>query len=189
MNKSALSPVYNALDWVLAWSARIGAVAMVALIAITMYDVMTRYFSIPKFAGLNSTMVQESEYWAHGILFALLMGYGLTKQVHVRIDLVREMMPRKVKYVMEMLGILIFLIPFAYIGTVYCYSYAIKSFVDGEVSPSTIGLTNIWLLKSTLVIMFGLLLVAGVSQFLKAIDGLLGNLTEQQEDHVLGGSH
>lgn len=189
MNKSTLSPIYNAIDWVLAWAARLGAIAMVALIAITMYDVMTRYFSIPKFAGLNSTMVQESEYWAHGILFALLMGYGLTKQVHVRIDLVRDLMPRKVKYLMEMLGILIFLVPYAYIGAIYSFDYAAKSFVDGEVSPSTIGLTNIWLLKSTLVVMFVLLLMAGISQFLKAIDGLLGNLTTEQEDHVLGGGH
>lgn len=189
MKKSALSPIYNTFDRVLAWAARLGAIAMVALIAITMYDVMTRYFSIPKFSGLNSTMVQESEYWAHGILFALLMGYGLTKQIHVRIDLVRDMMPRKVKYVMEMLGILIFLIPFAYIGTIYCFDYALKSYVDGEVSPSTVGLTDIWILKSTLVMMFGLLLLAGVSQFLKSVDGLLGNLTAEQEVHVLGGSH
>lgn len=189
MNKTALSPIYNTLDWVLAWAARFGAVAMVALIAITMYDVLTRYFSIPKFAGLNSTMVQESEYWAHGILFALVMGYGLTKQVHVRIDLLRDIMPRKVQYAMEIFGILIFLVPFAYIGTIYCYTYAVKSFVDGEVSPSTVGLTNIWLLKSTLVMMFGLLLVAGVSQFLKAIDGLLGNLSAENETRVLGGGH
>lgn len=189
MNKPALSRIYNTLDLLLAWAARIGAVAMVALIAITMYDVMTRYFSIPKFAGLNSTMVQESEYWAHGILFALLMGYGFTKQVHVRIDLVRDIMPRKVQYVMEMLGILIFLIPFAFIGTIYCFDYAVTSYVDGEISASTVGLTNLWLLKSTLVMMFGLMLLAGVSQFLKAVDGLLGNLTAEQEISVLGGSN
>lgn len=189
MNKTALSPIYNSIDGLLTFIARIGAIAMVALVAITMYDVMTRYFSIPKFPGLNSTMVQESEYWAHGFLFALLMGYGITRQVHVRIDLVREMMPRKMKYAMEILGILIFLIPFSTIGLIYCYDYAVKSFVDGEVSPSTVGLTNIWLLKSTLVIMFGLLVLAGVSQLLKAVDGLLGNLTAQDEEHVLGGGH
>lgn len=189
MNKTALSPIYNSIDGLLTWVARIGAIAMVALVAITMYDVLTRYFSIPKFPGLNSTMVQESEYWAHGILFALLMGYGITRQVHVRIDLVREMMPRKVKYAMEIFGILIFLVPFSYIGLIYCYDYAVKSFVDGEVSPSTVGLSNIWLLKSTLVIMFGLLLLAGISQFLKAVDGLLGNLTAQDEEHILGGGH
>lgn len=189
MNKSALSPIYNSIDGLLAWFARIGAIAMVALVAITMYDVMTRYFSIPKFPGLNSTMVQESEYWAHGFLFTFLMGYGITRQVHVRIDLVREIMPRKIKYAMELFGILIFLIPFSYIGLIYCYDYAVKSFVDGEVSPSTVGLSNIWLLKSSLVIMFGLLLLAGISQLLKAVDGLLGNLSAHDEEHLLGGGH
>lgn len=189
MKKTTLSPIYNAMDWLLAWMARIGAVAMVALIAITMYDVLTRYFSIPKFEGLNSTMVQESEFWAHGILFALVMGYGLTKQVHVRIDLVRDMMPRKIQYAMEIFGILVFLVPFSFIGMIYSYDYALKSFVDGEISPSTVGLTNIWLLKSTLVLMFGLVLLAGISQFLKAIDGLRGNLSTDEETHLLGGGH
>ncbi|MEO1160698.1 MAG: TRAP transporter small permease subunit, partial [Pseudomonadota bacterium] len=60
-----------------------------ALVVVVCYDVLTRYFGVPKPFGLNSTMVQESEYWLHTFLFALLIGYTYTKQGHVRIDLVR----------------------------------------------------------------------------------------------------
>lgn len=186
---SKLSIIYRTLDKVLHLFATVGSVAMLALVCITVYDVMTRYFGLPKFQGLNSTMLQEAEYWAHTVLFTLVMAYAFTKQHHVRIDLVRDAMPRKAKYVSEILGLLVFLLPFSVIAAFYCYNYAWISWRDGEISRSTIGLTNIWLIKSTIVVMFGLLFVAGISQLLKCIDGLMGNLTDDEEYNVLGGGH
>ena len=186
---SKLSVIYRALDRVLGAVAIVGSTAMLALVCITVYDVMTRYFGLPKFQGLNSTMLQEAEYWAHTVLFTLVMAYAFTRQSHVRIDLVRELMPRRVKYGFEIFGLLVFLLPFAAIAAYYCYNYAWISWRDDEISRSTIGLTNIWLIKSTIVIMFSLLFVAGVSQFLKCIDGLMGNLTDDEEYNVLGGGH
>lgn len=185
----SFSPIYTRLDQLLGIVARVGGVAMLALVCITVYDVMTRYFGLPKFAGLNSTMLQESEYWAHTVLFSLVMGYAFTRQAHVRIDLVRELVPRKVKYGFEIFGLLVFLLPFSAIAARYTYNYVYISWRDSEVSPSTIGLTNFWIIKSMLLVMFVLLFIAGVSQLLKCIDGLRGKLTEEEEFQVLGGGH
>lgn len=169
--------------------AGIGGAAMLALVCITVYDVMTRYTGLPKFAGLNSTMVQESEYWAHTVLFSLVMAYALTRQAHVRIDLVRDAMPTRAKYCLEMFGILFFLLPFSAIAARYTYNYVYISWRDAEVSPSTVGLTNFWIIKSMLLVMFVLLFVAGVSQLLKCIDGLRGKLGSDEERRVLGEGH
>lgn len=187
--QTGLSPIYNSIDRFLRLLANVGCIAIVCLTLITVYDVLTRYFSIPKFPGLNSTMVQESEFWAHTILFATVMAYALIRQVHVRIDLVRDMFSSRGKYILEILGILIFLIPFSYISARYCFDYMMTSYRSGEVSPSTIGLTNLWILKSMLVVMFGSLILAGISQLLKCIDGLRGLLDEQDTHRVIGGSH
>ena len=186
---TALSRIYQPIDALLTFIARVGSVAMVLLVSITMYDVSTRYLGVPKFAGLNSTMVQESEYWAHAFLFTLVIGYGYTKQAHVRIDLVRDLLPLRARYVMELVGIVCLLMPFATISAYYCFQYALKSYIDGEVSPSTNGLSNFWILKSTLVALFGLLFLAGVSQALKCIDGLRGKLPASKVSEVLGGGH
>lgn len=183
------SPIYTRLDQLLGIIARIGGVAMLALVCITVYDVMTRYFGLPKFAGLNSTMLQESEYWAHTILFSLVMAYALTRQAHVRIDLVRDMMPKRIKYCLEIFGLVVFLLPFSAIAARYTYNYVYIAWRDSEVSPSTIGLTNFWIIKSMLLIMFVLLFIAGISQLLKCIDGLRGHLSEDDELKVLGGGH
>jgi len=187
--RSRLSVIYRSIDSILKICARIGSVFMVALVCITMYDVSTRYLSLPKFAGLNSTMVQESEYWAHAFLFTLVIGYGYTQQAHVRIDLVRDLIGDKGKYILELIGIVVLLLPMASLATYYCYGYAYKSFIDAEVSPSTNGLSHFWILKSSLVIMFGLLVLAGISQGLKCIDGLRGRLESVDAKSVLGGGH
>lgn len=187
--RTALSRIYRPIDALLKVIAYIGCVAIVLLVSITMYDVSTRYLGVPKFGGINSTMLQESEYWAHGFLFALVIGYGYTRQAHVRIDLVRDLLPRRGKLLMEIFGILALLLPYALIGTWYCFKYALKSYVDGEVSPSTNGLTNFWILKATLPTMFFLVLLAGISQLLKCIDGLMHVLDQETETSLVGGSH
>ena len=200
MFPTGLSRIYRSIDRFLHVVAVLGSVAMVALVMITMYDVITRYTDLPKdviaavpglgfLEGMNSTMVQEAEYWAHGILFCLFLGYGFTRQVHVRIDLVRDMMPTRVKYWLELIGIIVFLLPFAYISFRYSIDYAVKSFTSHEISPSTNGLTNFWIFKSFMVAMFALLLLAGLSQALKCIDGLRNRLSDAESDRVLGSGH
>lgn len=185
----SFAPIYRQLDRLLGVVARIGGIAMLALVCITVYDVMTRYFGLPKFAGLNSTMLQESEYWAHTVLFSLVMAYAFTRQSHVRIDLVRDLVPTKVKYYFEIFGLVVFLLPFSAIAARYTYNYVYISWRDAEVSPSTIGLTNFWIIKSMLLVMFVLLFIAGISQLLKCINGLRGKLSEEEEIRTLGGGH
>jgi TRAP-type mannitol/chloroaromatic compound transport system permease small subunit len=90
---------------------------------------LSRYFGVAKPFGLNSTMVQESEYWLHTFLFATFIGFTYIKQGHVRIDLVRDKLPIKAKYAIEIFGCLAFLIPYAVIATMYCYQYAHASFL------------------------------------------------------------
>ena len=81
------------IDRTLEILTRIGMWCGLALVVVVCYDVLSRYFGVPKPFGLNSTMVQESEYWLHTFLFALVIGYTYTRQGHVRIDLIRDKLP------------------------------------------------------------------------------------------------
>ena len=176
-------------DRILGAIAKVGAWAGVLLIATVMYDVTTRYLGLPRGFGLNATQIQEFEYWLHTFLFTLFIGYAYTKQGHVRIDLVRDRLPLKVKFLFEILGIVLFLIPFCVVAINYNINYAVTSYNEGEISKSVIGLTNIWILKSFLPIMFVLLLVAGVSQLIKSVAGLIGALPEEMIPETIGGDH
>ncbi len=182
-----LLKISDGIDRLLEFVAKIGMWFGLALVLVVCYDVLSRYFGVAKPFGLNSTMVQESEYWLHTFLFATVIGFAYVKQSHVRIDLVRDRLPTRAKYVIEILGCLLFLIPYATVAAVYCYSYAYASFVEGEASKSVIGLSHVWLLKSALPLMFILVGLAGVSQLFKSIVGLTGHLPENRVAETLGG--
>jgi len=116
-----------------------------------------------------------------------MLGYAYLMQAHVRIDLVRERLGIRKKYLLEMFGCLAFLIPYSLVGMYYTTAYTYASYLEGEVSKSTIGLSNIWLLKSTMPIMFALLFIAGISQLIKATLGVAGKLPDDRVSETLGG--
>ena len=176
------------IDAILGFIARTGAIAGLLLVLVVVFDVVTRKMGVNKEAlfGFNSTQFQESEYWLHTFLFTMVIGYAYTQQAHVRIDLFRDHLRTKAKHFIEFLGCLLFLIPFSSIMIYYNTRYVIASFYEGEVSASVIGLTHIWLHKAMLPAMFVLLLLAALSQLIKALAGLTGNLPEHMTANTLG---
>ncbi len=181
----ALLKVSAAFDGLLTIIASIAKWAGLLLVLTVCYDVLSRYFGVPKPFGLNSTMVQEAEYWLHSFFFSLLLGYAFIKGSHVRIDLLREKFSTRGKYVVELLGLLVFLIPFVSISAYYSFAYTYSSFLEGEISKSIIGLPNLWILKSTIPLMFVLLGIAGFSHLIKVIAGLAGQLPPDLAEVVL----
>jgi TRAP-type mannitol/chloroaromatic compound transport system permease small subunit len=175
------------LDQILAFIAGIAKWSGLLLVAVVCYDVSTRYFGVPKPFGLNSTMVQESEYWLHSYFFTLMLGYAYIKGAHVRIDLLRDSFSPRGKYFVEFLGIVLFLLPFLVVVIYYSAAYTYASYLEGEVSKSVIGLPYSWALKVTIPIMFILMGMAGISQLIKVIAGLAGQLPPEQADEILGG--
>ncbi|MDJ0627176.1 MAG: TRAP transporter small permease subunit [Rhodobacter sp.] len=185
----SLLGVSRLLDRVLRFFASIGGWLGFALVVVVCYDVITRYFGVPKPEGLNSTMIQEFEYWLHSALIVFAIGYGYSRQAHVRIDLVRERLPERTKLWIETIGISVALIPYTILGTWLSWPYVKQSFLSGEISKSQTGLSNLWIVKSGLIILFVLLFVAAVSQLLKCIAGLRGALPDDMKKEMLGGDH
>ena len=107
--------------------------------------------------------------------------------MYKRQDLVRDRLPLKAKYAIEMFGCLFFLISYSVVAGFYCYRYALASFYEGEASKSVIGLSHIWLLKSALPILFLLLGLAGLSQLIKSTAGFLGKLPDKRISETVGG--
>lgn len=184
-----LLKISRLLDRVLAFFAGFGGWMGALLVVVVCYDVTTRYFGVPKPAGLNSTMIQEFEYWLHSALIIFCIGYAYVRNAHVRIDLVRDNLSEKKKYWIEAIGLSLALIPYTILGIWLSYPYAKQSFLSGEISKSQTGLSNLWILKAGLVILFILLLIAGISQLIKAIAGIRGELPDDINDDMFGGAH
>lgn len=185
----ALLGVSRAVDRVLAVLAEIGGWLGFALVVVVCYDVITRYFGVPKPQGINSTMIQEFEYWLHSGLMVFAIGYAYTRNAHVRIELLRDNFSNRTKHLIEVIGLLLALIPYAAIGLYLSWPFVRQSFISGEISKSQTGLSNLWIVKAGLLVLFGMLLVAGISQLMKSIVGLRDELTDDEHDDILGGGH
>jgi TRAP-type mannitol/chloroaromatic compound transport system permease small subunit len=156
---------------------RWGAVFILPLVFVTMYDVFLR-----KIGGMQawliehlgqpfeSTIIQEFEWHFHTALFTLVLGYGLVRNRHVRVDLVREKLSFRKQAWIEFLGLTFFTIPYCLIVGYFALAFSWDSFLLMEKSASTVGLPYRFVIKSVLV--FGLL-VAFVAAFAVWLQTLL----------------
>jgi TRAP-type mannitol/chloroaromatic compound transport system permease small subunit len=160
---------------------RWGAVFILPLVFVTMWDVFLR-----KIGGMQvwlvehlgrsfeSTVIQEFEWHFHTALFTLVLGYGLVRNRHVRVDLVREKLSFRTQAWIEFLGLTLFMIPYCLIVGYFASIFAFDSFMVSEKSASTVGLSYRWIIKSVLV--FGLFtaFLAGVAVWLQTVLVLFG---------------
>ena len=122
----------------------------------------------------ESTIMQELEWHFHTGLFALVLGYGVVYNTHVRIDLIRDHLQFRKKAWLELLGLSFFMLPFCAIVIYFALDYTYSSYLVNETSASTVGLSHRWIIKSVLV--FGLLVavVSGVAAWLQVATILWG---------------
>ncbi|MEM8824802.1 MAG: TRAP transporter small permease subunit [Pseudomonadota bacterium] len=175
------------IDRLLGIIATIGGWCIVGLVLAVCYDVVTRYFGVPKVLGLTSTILQEGQYWLHSYAIVLVVGYAYIRQTHVRIDLVRETAKERTKYWIEAIGCGVLLIPYSVLGAWMAYPYVQRSWAIGEASRSGNGINEVWLLKSGLIVLFVLIGLAGLSVFIKAVAGLTGKLPQAQRTETING--
>jgi TRAP-type mannitol/chloroaromatic compound transport system permease small subunit len=125
-------------------------------------------------AFFESTVLQELEWHFHAALFALVLGYGVVYNTHVRIDLVRENLAFRKKAWLEFTGLTFFMIPYCALVIYFAIDYVASSYFIGEGSASTVGLAHRWIIKSVLVVGLVVALIAGVAAWLQVATILWG---------------
>jgi TRAP-type mannitol/chloroaromatic compound transport system permease small subunit len=125
-------------------------------------------------AFFQSTKLQELEWHFHAALFALVLGYGVVYNTHVRIDLIRDNIQFRGKAWLEFVGLTFFMIPYCAIVIFFAFDYTYSSYAIHEISASQVGLSHRWIIKSVLV--FGLLVaaLAGIAAWLQVVTILWG---------------
>ena len=123
----------------------------------------------------ESVILQELEWHFHAALFALVLGYGLIYNSHVRIDLIRENLAFRKKAWLEFAGLTFLMLPFCALVIWFALDYVQASYAVQEGSVSTVGLPYRWLIKSVLVIGLVVALLAGIAAWLQVVTILWGS--------------
>ena len=156
-------------ETVIVWIGRATAWVAIFLMLVIVFDVVTRRFFV-----LGSTKLQELEWHIHAVLFLFCLGWAYLKDAHVRIDLVRERLSDRAQKWVELIGCLMFLIPYAVIVIFYGVDWWHRSFIQNESAASATGLPYRWIIKAALPIGFTILLLSGIGMAFRKIVQLFG---------------
>jgi TRAP-type mannitol/chloroaromatic compound transport system permease small subunit len=163
-------------DGVSAVLGKIGAAVGWLFLAATLviiFDVLSRKFGF-QIPGMGSTRLQELEWHLHTALFSFWIGLGYIRNTHVRIDVAISHLKPRTHAWFELLGCLVFAIPYTVIAIYFSADFAWISFVDNEHSESANGLPWRWIPKSFLFLGLVLLLAAVLAVLMRVIVFLFG---------------
>jgi TRAP-type mannitol/chloroaromatic compound transport system permease small subunit len=125
--------------------------------------------------GIGSIKLQESVLYAHAGLFMLAAAWTLQVGGHVRVDVFYGEARPRTRALVDLLGALLFLLPFAAAVAALSLPYVERSWAILERSREASGLPFVYLLK-TLIPIFALLIgLQGIAQALRAALVLAGS--------------
>jgi TRAP-type mannitol/chloroaromatic compound transport system permease small subunit len=164
-----LLTIANALERLSTMIGRLAAWLLLALVLVIVADVTLRHWFV-----IGSTKLQELEWHLHGALFLLSLGWAYSANSHVRIELISDKWSPKRRAAMELIGCLLFLLPYVAAVLWFSIDYVGYSLTYDEASASPTGLPNRWLIKSMIPVGFSTLAMAAASKLLKAIIFIYG---------------
>ena len=171
-----MNPISRSIDQFNSFIGKSVAWFTTILVLLICTDVFMRYIF-----NFTKTWVIELEWHLFGLIFLLGAAYTFKKNRHVRVDLFYSKFSRKTKNIIDLLGTLLFLIPWCLIVIFTAWDYAMNSFSFKEGSPNPGGLPARYLIKSVISIGFILLLLQGVSLILKILfTGLNYDFAEEE---------
>ena len=148
------------------------------LVLLISYDVAMRYLF-----HSGSVALQELEWHIFAIIFLFGGAYTLKYDGHVRVDILyrSRFLSNRHRAWVDLIGTLVFLIPFCLLVISGSLPFVGNSFSMSEGSPDPGGLPYRYLLKAAIPVAFGLLLLQGVSLLITSINVIRGGDDPEQE--------
>lgn len=139
-----------------------------ALVVVTGFIVLQRYL-----LQSGSIALQESLIYLNALIFTLGAAYTLKEKGHVRVDIFYNRLGEPGKALIDLLGALFFLLPCTVFIFWQSWDYVALSWRIKESSAELSGLPIVYLLKTTILILPGLLFIQAFSEISKALKVLL----------------
>jgi len=146
------------------------------LVAIVGTDVALRYFF-----NISYTSLRELEWHCYSLIFLLGASYTLRHDAHVRVDVIYQHMPPRIKALVNVMGALCLMFPGFWLVMKTSVPFVKFSWMMHEVSPDPGGLPYRWILKACIPLGFALLSLQGVSFTLKNLLVLAGKRAPETE--------
>lgn len=126
--------------------------------------------------GFSATKIyiEELQWHLYAIGIAFAVAFALVTDAHIRIDLLSSRFRKRTTSWIEVIGTVVFLLPYCALVLIYSVEFVAHSFATGEVSNAPNGLSHRWMIKSMLPLAFILVAIAAISRLTRCIAYLRG---------------
>ncbi len=171
----ALLPMTRVIDAITTWIGKrlswliIGAVLVSAVNA-----------TVRKVFDTSSNAYLELQWVLFSIVFLLCSPWTLLANEHIRIDIVNQLLPKRLRNTIDLVGHAFFLLPLCVVMILTGVPFFTVSYFQNEQSLNAGGLPQ-WPSKGLIMVAFILLFVQGLSELIKRIAVMRGLIPDPHE--------
>ena len=145
------------------WTGKVISWLTLVMVALMFVIVILRYIF-----DIGSIPLQESIIYLHGMVFLLGSAFTLQQNEHVRVDVFYSAMSHRSRAWVDLFGTLVFLFPVCIFIFTMSLDYVLLSVRINESSSEAGGLSNLYLLKSLILIMPTLMMLQGLAWIIRS---------------------
>jgi len=159
----ALLPVTRVIDAATIWIGKRVAWLILAAVVVSAANATVR-----KIFDTSSNSWLELQWVLFSVVFLLCSPWTLLANEHIRIDIVNNMLPKRLRDSIDVIGHAFFLLPLTIVLMITSVPFFYRSIEINEQSGNAGGLPQ-WPSKSLVMIGFAMLFIQGVSELIKRI--------------------
>ena len=161
----------HGIDWL---NEKIGRIAVWAVLVSCMVSAVNA--TLRYLISSSSNAWLELQWYLFAVMVLLGAPFVLKVNEHVRVDVVYARLGPRKQAMVDLFGLVFFLMPAAVLLAWMSWPWFVESFFNNEMSSNAGGLIR-WPVKLLIPLGFGLLVLQGVSEIIKRIAFLRGLIT------------
>lgn len=167
---TALLSLSSRIDWLNQKFAVVASWSVFLACMISAGNALVRYGF-----NMSSNGLLEIQWYFFSAMFMLGAAYTLKLNEHVRVDVVYMSVGDRGRLMIDAFGFIFFFFPVVLVMLWLSWPFFMESWITGETSTNPGGLVR-WPVKLILPLGFFLLLLQGISEFIKRIAALRGEI-------------
>ena len=160
----AIATAVRAISALNYYIGRVFSWLALAIVLVCFTLVVQRYFF-----RISHLWMQDLYIWLNGVMFTAVAGFALLRNDHVRVDIFYRPASIRTKAILDLVGVLIFLLPFMYVVFIYGLPYVQRSWRIYEGSSNIGGMPGFFVLKSFILVFAVLVGLQGLAMLGRSI--------------------
>lgn len=135
-----------------------------AIVLVCFTVVIQRYVFAVSFVWMQDLYV-----WLNGAMFTAVAGFALMRNDHVRVDIFYRPASTERKAAVDLLGVVLFLLPFSWVVWTYGWEFVARSWRLHEGSGNVGGMPGLYILKAFILGFAVMIALQGIAMALRSI--------------------